>query len=120
LAGFGHPTAAWIATALSLYGAIWLVGDALALRHGGIVVGDDAIELRVGVRWRGRIPRAAIERIERAPATNDMLDVSILGANVVLHLREPVTLHGLLGRRRTGSRIALSVDEPDRLVTMLS
>ncbi|HTR54964.1 MAG TPA: hypothetical protein VMJ10_29965 [Kofleriaceae bacterium] len=119
LVGFGHPTAAWIATALSLYGAIWFVGDALALRHGGVVVGADAIELRVGVRWRGRIARAAIARVERTTTAENSLDVSILTPNVILHLREPVTLHGLLGRRRTSCRIALSIDEPDRFIALL-
>jgi hypothetical protein len=28
-------------------------------------------------------------------------DFSIVGSNVVIHLREPVTLTGLVGRRRT-------------------
>ncbi|HEY1553923.1 MAG TPA: hypothetical protein VGF94_03760 [Kofleriaceae bacterium] len=119
LAAAGHPTAAWIATALSLYGALWLVGDVLALRHGGVTVGSDALELRLGVRWRGRIARATIERIERGTATAGIVDVSIVTSNVVVTLREPVTLRGLLGRRRTATRVALSIDEPDRFVAML-
>src|SRR5438132_1457589 len=37
LALHAWPTAAWIATALSLYSVVWLAGDAHALRHGGVV-----------------------------------------------------------------------------------
>jgi hypothetical protein len=117
LVGFGHPTAAWIVTALSLYGALWFVGDLHALRHGGVIVTPEALELRLGVRWRGRIPRTAIARVERGTATSKRVDFSILGANVVLTLRESCTLRGLLGRRRTVTEIALSIDDPDRFLT---
>src|SRR6185295_12122162 len=55
LVSWGHATAAWIASALSLYGAAWLIGDLHALRHGGIALTADALELRLGVRWRARI-----------------------------------------------------------------
>lgn len=120
LAGFGHPTAAWLATALSLYGALWLVGDLHALRHGGVVVTRDALELRLGVRWRGRIARTAIARVERGTASSKQVDFSILGANVVVHLYEPCMLRGLLGRRRTVTEVALSVDEPERFVDALT
>jgi hypothetical protein len=84
-----------------------------------VTVGSDALELRLGVRWRGRIARATIERIERGTATAGIVDVSIVTSNVVVTLREPVTLRGLLGRRRTATRVALSIDEPDRFVAML-
>jgi hypothetical protein len=119
LAAFGHSTAAWIATGLALYSALWLVGDAHALRHGGVVLGRDALELRLGVRWRGRIARAAIAHVERGSAPARAADFSILGATVVLHLREPVTLHGLAGRRRTTDVIALSIDDADRFLAVV-
>jgi len=120
LAGTGHATAAWIASVLSLYGALWFIGDAHALRHGGVIVRGDAIELALGVRWRGRIARDQIERVERGAAPDKRADFSILGANVVLHLRSPVVLHGLVGRRRQTRVVALSIDEPDRFVAALT
>ncbi|HEY6032979.1 MAG TPA: hypothetical protein VIV58_01935, partial [Kofleriaceae bacterium] len=53
LAAFAGPIAAWIATGASLYSMIWLAGYANATRHGGVIVHDAELELRIGVRWRG-------------------------------------------------------------------
>ncbi len=114
LAGFVSTTAAWIVTALSIYSALWLAGDALALRHGGLFVRGDELELRIGARWRARIARADIVAIEGASA--DALDLSILGANTTLRLRAPVIVHGLFGRTRTATAIALSLDDRDGFV----
>lgn len=116
----GHATIAWVASALSLYSALWLVGDALAMRHGGVIVTDDALELRVGVRWRGRIPRAAIVSVERASLPPGALSCAVIEANVVVRLAEPCTLEKLFGRKRSASVIGLSIDEPDRFVAMLT
>ncbi len=112
LVTYASPTAAWIVTALSIYTALWFVGDALALRHGGAFVHRDALELRIGVRWRGRIPWRAIASLVDFDANRkDLTDISILGANLVIELREPVRLVGLLGRRRDATAIALSIDD---------
>jgi hypothetical protein len=118
LIGLWSPVAAWVATATSIYAALWFIGEALALRQGGVYLRDDVVELRIGVRWRARIPRTAIVSVETA-ATPDALDLSILGANTVLRLREPVTAHGLFGRPRTAHAIALSLDDRDAFVRAL-
>ena len=117
LTAFGHPIAAWIATALSLYSIAWLVGDLHALRHGGIVLTSDTLEVRLGARWRARIPRSAIARIERCTeAPSKDVDFSILGANVLVTLSSPHEVRGLFGRRRMVDRLALSIDELDRFL----
>jgi hypothetical protein len=116
LVAAGAPIAAWIASALSLYGALWLLGDLHALRHGGVFVHGDELELRIGVRWRARISRASIVSITRGAAPEDARDLSILGANVVITLAEPCTLHGLFGIRRTARVLALSLDDADGFV----
>ena len=120
LAALGHTTIAWVATALSLYSMLWLLGDLHALRHGGVALSDDQLELRIGVRWRARIPRAAIAWAAPCDAaTCKTTDFSILGANVVLRLAEPHEVHGLLGRRRTVRELALSIDEPEAFLAAL-
>lgn len=121
LTAFGHEVIAWIATAVSLYSVAWLLGDLHALRHGGIVVTLDALELRLGVRWRGRIPLGAINGVTRCTtAPNKDVDVSILGANVVVTLASPHEIRGLFGRKRHVNALALSVDELDRFEQTLS
>jgi hypothetical protein len=110
LVAVGAPTAAWIATALSIYSALWLVGDAHALRHGGVSIAGDVLELELGVRWRARIPFAAIAHVSRGSEAE--LDLALAGANVVVELHEPLELSGLFGRRRSARSIALELDEP--------
>ena len=120
LAAYGHPAIAWIATALSLYTVVWLVGDVRALGRSGITVHDDAVELRIGKRWRTRIPRAAIVWAARCDgATCKTTDFSILGANVVVRLAEPHEVRGMFGRVRTVRELALSIDEPDAFLAAL-
>jgi hypothetical protein len=113
---------AWLSTGSSIYAAMWLLGDAHALRHSGITVHDDVLDLAIGVRWRGRVPRADIASVERgAPSDRDasVVRIAVLEPNLVLRLHAPCELRGLLGRRRTAHALALSVDEPDRFLAAL-
>jgi hypothetical protein len=108
----GSTTAAWVVTALSVYGVVWLIGDAHALRHGGIRVDADALDIRVGVRWQGRVPYGTIARVAPANAPPPgAIRAGVAITTVVLELTEPVTLVGLLGRRRSARAVALSVDD---------
>lgn len=116
LAVLVSATAAWIASALAAYSMLWLVGDAHALRHTGVTLAADALDIRIGVRWRGRIAWSEIATIERGETPGNGVDASVLGGNVVLRLRAPRELRGPLGRRRRGDAIALSIDDPDRFV----
>jgi len=112
LAALVTPLVAWLATGASLYSLIWLAGYANATRHGGVIVRANEIELRIGVRWRARIERAAIASIEACEAAPEgALDCSILGANTLLRLSKPVRIHGLFGRARETEVIALSLDD---------
>ena len=109
LASFVSVTAAWIASVMSIYSALWVIGDALALRHGGLVIRGDELTIAIGTRWRTTVPLAAVIALE--PAGPAELDLSILGANSVLRLRHPARVEGLFGRVRHASTIGLSVDD---------
>jgi hypothetical protein len=99
----------------------WLIGDLHALRHGGIVVRGEVVELKIGVRWRARIPRGDIVWAARCDgATCKASDFSILGANVVLRLAAPREVRGLFGRRRVVRELALSVDDADAFLAALA
>lgn len=102
-----HPP--WWVTALSVYGALWLVADALAIRQTGLFIRGDQLELRIGERWHATMPLADVSIVAPTPAA---LDLSIVGANLALSLAKPVTLTGLFGRTRTTQLIALAVDDP--------
>jgi hypothetical protein len=53
------PAVAWALSALSLYALLWLIGDSQALRLRPCRLEDDALRVRVGLRWKVEVPRAA-------------------------------------------------------------
>jgi hypothetical protein len=116
------PVAAWVLTGLSLYALIWILGDFQALRLVPTVVGDTAVHVRVGLRWRVDIPRDKIRSVvPMASAEGGGLKAVTLGIpNVGLETSEPLEARGPFGIRRRFERIALTLDDPARFVSELS
>ena len=113
------PRAAWTLTAVSIVGALWVLGFLrAALLRPTLLVGD-TLFVRTGVQWSAEIPVAAIADAHfgrpRAPAKGTpghLRPLAIGDPNVLLRLREPLTARGPYGIRRSVSSIALSVDDP--------
>jgi len=112
------PTLAWLLTAASAYSLLWLLGDFQALRHRPIRVTDDALLVRLGLRWSARVPWASIREVREPRAGDgaargrDTLRAALIGdATVVIELSEPVVATGPYGIRRRCSRIALAPDD---------
>ncbi|HEY0554190.1 MAG TPA: hypothetical protein VGG20_07980 [Thermoanaerobaculia bacterium] len=59
-----HPWIAWTLTALSLWTVGWLIGDYRAIGARPVVLGDDALLVRLGRRFQARVPLGEIERAE--------------------------------------------------------
>ena len=118
------PAVAWVLTALSMYGALWLIGDALALRHGGVRISDEGIRVDVGVRWRADLRWRDLERVERVdarPAKADgTVDASIIEPTVALHLSAPTLIRGPFGIRREARRLYLTVDDAARFCDLVA
>jgi hypothetical protein len=111
----------WWLTALSAASIVWLVVDAIALRVNRIVVDADRVVLGVGLRWHAIVPRsaiAAVERVNEVPL--GAVDLKVIDPAVLLTLHAPVTVRGMLGRRRRGERLVVSADDPDALLRALS
>jgi hypothetical protein len=113
------PFAAAAGIVLHVYMLVWMLGDLRALAVRPIVVTGDALQLRIGLRWEADIPLRLIQSVERG-GTNGMRLGVIGSPNLRLVLREPVTLHGMFGIRRTSSELLLQVDDPDGLAAALS
>lgn len=116
------PLAAWILTALSVYAVVWLIGDFRALGRRRTQLTDEALVLRLGLRWTIRVPfsdiRSVSEHPEEAPA--DRLRAVVLGAEEqVVELRRPVEAIGFYGIRRRVRSIGLSVEDAERFLTLL-
>ena len=118
LAARWSVTAAWILTALSIYGVVWMLGDLQAIRLRPTLVQDDTLHVRVGLRWDVRLRWADVEAVEprgaapfprRAPGH---LRATPMGEpNVVVTLRHPVRVRGPYGISRTVTRLGVAVDE---------
>ncbi|MDX1661026.1 MAG: hypothetical protein R3326_04475 [Gemmatimonadota bacterium] len=110
------PTGAWVATALSVYGALWLVGDYRAIRARPSVVGPDRLHLRLGLRWEVEVPVDAIESVESG--LDDDADVRMVlpaAKGVTLTLSRPVEAVGPYGMRRRVETVSIGLDEPGAL-----
>jgi hypothetical protein len=109
--------AAWIVTALDVYGALWLLGDYQALRLRPTRIEGDALVLSYGLRWRASIPLDAIASVEtvRGEAEwkrKDVLKIAILDEpRLLIRFKTPQTAHGLAGLTRTIEAVAILADD---------
>lgn len=115
-------TAAWVLTALSLYGLVWLLGHFQAVRLRPVLLAPDALYVRIGLLWSARVPYGDIAALERAGAgararhAPGYLHAVTLGpARLLVELCEPADVDGLYGYvKRDVHRIGLAVDDAER------
>lgn len=110
-------TAAWIVTALDIYGLVWLLGDFQALRLRPTRIEGDTLILNYGLRWRAEIPLSAIAAIEPVRGEADwkrkgVLKMAMLDEpRLLIRFAAPRTMHGLAGITRTFDAIAILADD---------
>jgi hypothetical protein len=113
--------AAIVASVLSAYGLVWMLGAAHAVRLSPLRFVGDHLVLERGFRAHALVPRALIAGATPIAAKLDgALDLSCFDPNLLLTFREPVAVHGLLGRTRMTDRVMLSVDDRDGFIAALS
>jgi hypothetical protein len=117
LLGMWSPLVAWISTASSAYLLMWLLADAQAIRLYPVAIRDGKLHVTLGVRWRATIPLNAIASVTEIRAVPEgALNLALIEPTVLVTLRSPVEVRGLLGRRRSADRIALTIDDPKAFV----
>ena len=120
------PAAAWIATALHVYGLVWLVALQQAARLRPIVVTESALLVRWSLLWTARIPRSEIQSVQILKGRPEKkiageVDLARLADRpVCVALKRPALLHGPLGLRREASSLLLAADAPEKLALALS
>ena len=118
-----RPVAGWIFTGLHVYTLFWLAAAYQAARLRPLVVTDSTLLLRISLLWTAEIPLSQLASVEAIKAMPD--DKIVLRAafgddpKLLLTLSEPVELQGLLGIRKQVTKIALYVDEPEKLQAAL-
>lgn len=107
------PRSAWLLTALAAYGMLWFLADYRATRLRPILLDDDTLCIRTGLRWTVRIPRAHIVALhKKAPKSEPFLRAALPGTTPQwLELAEPVTAQGPYGKEKKARWISVAVDE---------
>ena len=115
---------AWILTGLSVYAAIWCLGNYRAFSARPILLTSTDIHLRIGVRWEARVAIDSILEVKHHNAqtqkSSDAFSLVVFGMpNLSIKLKEPVELIGMYGMRRKASEICIQVDEAPKLTNEL-
>ncbi len=108
------PTAAWIITALSIYGGIWLLGHfrASVLRH--VLVDDQSIAFKSGLLYDFSIPLAIVKCIAHSkPEDGKAVSAAIFGeASHWIVLNEEIEAEGAFGFTTKLDAVGFTPDEP--------
>jgi hypothetical protein len=120
-----NPTIAWFATVAGFYGLLFFVADLMATIKRPVLVQTNRIVLRFGLRGYGVIDRQNVElirAINNKPERNisTMNGAFLTAPNVLISLREPVTMSGLMGIQRSVTRIALFIDDKEKFIHELT
>lgn len=121
---FWNATAAWVLTALSGYSLLWILGDFHALRLHPLVIDGNTLHLRRGLLWRGTVALDSIQGVRRVLSSDTrhkgFVSLAPVGqGDIVLVLREPTTIYGLLGMQRQVTRFGIAVDNQPTLLAAI-
>ncbi len=107
------PGAAWFLTALAAYGLFWFLADYRATRLRPILLDEETLSIRTGLRWTIRIPRAHIVAIhKKAPKSEPFLRATLpMMKPLWIELTEPVTAQGPYGIQKQARWISVAVDD---------
>lgn len=120
------PTAAWVATALTVWGLLYLVADYRATLVRPVSLAADALLVRCGALAADvAIPYALIASVQRVPHPERRLPGRRYfrhqgELNVEITLRDGARLPTLLGGEKAASHAVLGVDDPAGLVKALA
>lgn len=111
-------TAAWIASALGVYGFLQILGTLRAVSRRPVVVSPDRIAIRFGLLGDADLRPDDVERIdaERDLPKSGTRRLTLGAHNTVLHLKRDIVVRGPYGFDRPARRIAVWLDDPEGFV----
>ena len=112
-------SAAWILTALGIYGFLWVIALSRSLVLQPLRLSEESLDVRKGFLWSLQIPLSEILAMRRltspAPHRRQLGYLhAALGADpqFLIDLHNPLTAQGLYGFRKQVHMVGLLVDEP--------
>ena len=119
--------AAWIVTAISIYGLTFAPALAVALRHRPILLRRDRLLLQLSLAYEADLPVAMISQCrglhwrDELPKGGKPLKLHLMSApNVLIELAQPQQALRMFGLRQRYDRVHLYVDEPERFVAAVN
>lgn len=116
-----NVVAACVVTGLSIYAAIWLIGDARARIMRPIAVGDSYIRVEYGIQMQTKISLSEIEAICHSeqeladlPKPEKLNYGTFYQANTWVVTKRPISVRTMLGAKQVRA-IGVSVDDPQAL-----
>lgn len=118
------PTAAWIVTAISVYGYFWLLGEYRASLLRPVSIDDEFLYLRYGLLGNEKVPLQAIASVRsfNQPMRRQrglLRHTPAMRPNLRIQLHGPTEIKHMFGTS-TYETIVLGVDEPARLMSALN
>jgi hypothetical protein len=111
--------AAWLLTALSVFGVLWLVGFTRAIVQRPLLVHAGGVTVRSGALWTLEVPATAIAGLDTGrvavPPRGAEGHLRIGGsgrATALITLREPLVAAGAYGRTKPARTVSITLDEP--------
>ncbi len=109
------PPVAWVVTALSIYGGLWIIGDLRASVLRPVLIAGDTVLIKAGLRYDVKIPIDLVDGVERArPSEGPYVSTALLGESthwVILDSEQKA--EGVLGFRTRFRAIGFSPDDAE-------
>jgi hypothetical protein len=119
-------TAAVIVSAITIYGIIVIVGDLAAIIKSPVLIMQDKLILRTGIRWMAVINRdniASVVKIRNGfEADKDVFQGGVIksSVNILFTFAKPVSIERLYQKTLMAKQIIMTVDQADELIEQLS
>jgi hypothetical protein len=120
-----NPAAAWILTALEIYGLVWIAALWRSIYLRPILIEGGNLNFRLGYLFNAQIGRDGIAAWKSPAGSLDLYksglfrNVRMADPQFLIELRDPISMQGPFGIKRKISALALSVDDPARLAEWL-
>ena len=106
------PVFAWLATSVTLYSAIWLIGLARAFRLRPVLLGPDNLYLRYGLLFQLQVPIELIAQIRNANSGDKGFAVPRKSAPTLsIEFTRQLQAEGFFGIQRRVRQVAITPDD---------
>ncbi len=118
-------TAALIVTILSVYGTLFLIGDFAAIVQSPVLILQDQLLLRTGLRWRVLVDTSNITSIQKVTDSFEPAPTCFNGGlmknrvNILFTFTQPIQIERLYRKPITTTQIVMTIDMAEELMAVI-